>query len=51
LKGDYHPELDTLPLLSEDDAQLYGSYIGILQWAVELAQIDLTQSVLLMAQF
>jgi len=51
LKGDYHPELDTSPLLSEDDAQLYGSYIGILQWAIELARIDLTQSVLLMARF
>jgi len=51
LKGDYHPELDTSPLLSEDDAQLFASYIGILQWAIELARIDLTQAVSLMAQF
>jgi len=51
LKGDYHPELNMSPLLSEDDAQLYGSYIGILQWAVKLAQIDLMQSISLMVQF
>jgi len=51
LSKDYHPEMDTSALLSEDDAQLFGSYIGILQWAVELARIDLTQSVLLIATF
>jgi len=51
LPDDYHPEMDTTPLLSLDDCQLYGSYIGILQWAVELARIDLTQSVSLMARF
>jgi len=43
--------MDTSLLLSEDDALLFGSYIGILQWAVELARIDLTQLVLLMARF
>jgi len=51
LSEDYHLEMDTSPLLSEDDVQLFGSYIGILQWAVELARIDLTQSVSLMARF
>ncbi len=30
LSNDYHPEMGTLPLLSVDDALLYGSYIGIL---------------------
>ncbi len=44
-------ELDISPLLNDDDAQLFASYIGILQWAVELGQIDLTQAVLLMARF
>jgi len=51
LMGDYHPELDVSPLLSDDDAQLFASYIGILQWAVELGRIDLTQAVSLMARF
>ncbi len=48
---DYHPALDISPLLSNDDALLFASYIGILQWAVELGWIDLTQSVSLMSQF
>jgi len=51
LMGDYHPERDISPLLSDDDALLFASYIGILQWAVELGQIDLMQSVSLMSQF
>jgi hypothetical protein len=37
LSHDYHPEMDTTPLLSDEDTLLYASYIGILQWAVELA--------------
>ena len=51
LVGDYHPEVDTSPLLSEDDALLYASYIGILQWATELGRIDLAQSVALLSRF
>jgi len=49
LMGDYHPELDISPLLSNGNALLFASYIGILQWAVELGWIDLMQSVLLMS--
>jgi len=37
--------------LSNDDAQLFVSYIGILQRAVELGWIDLMQSVSLMSRF
>jgi len=51
LMGDYHPELDISPLLSDDDAQLFASYIGILQWAVELLWMDLMPSVSLMSRF
>jgi hypothetical protein len=51
LSHDYHPEMDTTLLLSDEDTSLYASYIGILQWAVELARIDLTQSVALMSTF
>jgi hypothetical protein len=51
LSHDYHPEMDTTPLLSDEDSSLYASYIGILQWAVELARIDLTRSVALMSRF
>ncbi|MGH7974100.1 MAG: hypothetical protein ACREBR_01140, partial [bacterium] len=39
LPTSYHPELDTSPQLDDDTALLYMSYIGILQWAVELGRI------------
>jgi len=51
LPAGYHPEIDVSPLLSEDDVSLYASYIGILQWATELARIDLMHSVALMSRF
>jgi len=51
LMGDYHPELDISPLLSDNDALLFASYIGILQWAVKLGWVNLTQSVSLMSWF
>jgi hypothetical protein len=50
LSHDDHREMDTT-LLSDEDTSLFASYIGILQWAVELARIDLTQSVALMSRF
>ncbi|MGH7973897.1 MAG: reverse transcriptase domain-containing protein, partial [bacterium] len=46
-----HPELDTSPQLDDDTALLYMSYIGILQWAVELGRIDVTLYVSLMARY
>jgi hypothetical protein len=51
LPDNYHPETDTSDLLDEEDSMLYCSYIGILQWAVELGRVDLTQSVALMSRF
>ncbi len=42
LMGDYHPKLDISPLLSDDNALLFASYIGILQWANEIGGINLT---------
>jgi hypothetical protein len=44
LPPDYHPKLDTSPLLNKDGVSLYASYIGILQWAAELGCIDLRSS-------
>jgi len=51
LMGNYHPELDISPLLSDNNVLLFARYIDILQWAVELGWIDLTQLVILMSQF
>ena len=51
LEPDYHPEVDTSPLLDDDRAKNYcQSMIGILLWASELGRIDVTQEVGLMAR-
>ena len=47
----YHPKLDDIPLLSEDETQLYQSYIGIIRWAVEIGRIDLCMATGVMARF
>ena len=47
----YHPELDQSEHLSDEDRQLYQSYIGILRWAVELGRIDLAHSAGVVARF
>ena len=51
LHPDYHPEIDTTPLLDDDTANYYQSMIGILLWASELGRIDITYEVGLMARF
>jgi hypothetical protein len=48
---DFHPELDDTPVLNEDSVPLYQSYIGILQWAVELRRIDIAHFASTMAKF
>ena len=35
-----HPELDTSPLLGEEDTRKYQSFIGALNWAITLGRID-----------
>ena len=37
----YRPELDTIQLLSEDQANYFQNFIGDLRWAVELGRIDI----------
>jgi hypothetical protein len=37
----YRPELDTSPLLNDDQANYYASLIGVLRWAVELGHINI----------
>jgi len=51
LPKDYHPELDNSNLLNDEHIEVYQSYIGILQWAVELGRIDLAQSCSLMPRY
>ena len=45
------PELDQSDLVSEEDASIYQSLIGALQWCVTLGRIDVTASVMTMASF
>jgi hypothetical protein len=45
------PELDTTPVLDDDDASYYQSLIGILRWIVELGRCDLTCESSIMASF
>jgi hypothetical protein len=48
---DFHPELDDTPFLDADSITLYQSYIGILQWGVELGRIDIAHFLSTMAKF
>ena len=48
---DYHPELDSLDFLNDNETRLYQSYVGILRWAIELGRIDLAHTGATMATF
>jgi hypothetical protein len=47
----YRPELDTSPLLDDDQANYYASLIGVLRWAVELGRIDIHIHVALLSSY
>ena len=48
---DYHPEIDNTKELSEEETNVYQSYIGILRWAVEIGRIDLAYTASTLAKF
>jgi hypothetical protein len=47
----YRPELDTTPVLEDDNASYYQSLIGILRWIVDLGRCDLTCESSIMASY
>ena len=47
--GDYDPDLDTMDVLKDDQATYFQSQIGILQWMVELGQVDIATEVSLLS--
>jgi hypothetical protein len=49
--SDYFPELDTSPLLNEDEANHYMSHVSILRWMVELGHLDIYINVALLSSF
>ena len=51
MPSDSHPKIDNSNPLSNDDIQLYQSYIGILRWAVDLGRIDICKAAGAMARF
>ncbi len=51
LPGNYHPECDATPECGPENARLYASLIGILQWLVELGRIDITCEVSMMSSY
>jgi hypothetical protein len=51
LPPNYHPEDDNSAFLKDEEVALYQSFVGTLQWAVELGRIDLTFGVSLMSRF
>ena len=49
LSTDYCPETDVTPELGEADASYYHTLVGILQWIVELGQVDIEVKVSMMS--
>jgi hypothetical protein len=47
----YRPELDTSPLLNDDQANYYQNLIGVLRWTIELGRIDILIHVSLLSSF
>lgn len=51
LPSGYKPELDSTPLLDENDGSMYMQFIGILRWIVELGRIDICSEVSMMSSY
>jgi len=51
LPSNYHPELDITPLLTDDEVNLYQSYVSILRWIVELGRLDIYVHVAFMSAY
>ncbi len=49
--NDYYPELDTSPLLEDEETNYYQSQISILRWMVELGRLDIYINVALLSSF
>jgi hypothetical protein len=49
--GDYHPELDSSPLLNNNLTNFYQGLIGVLKWAIELGRLDILTPVSLMSSY
>ena len=48
---DYHPEINNMPFLSEDETSKYRMLIGCGLWAVTLRRFNIQHAVSTLAQF
>ena len=48
---DYHPELDTTPLLDDEDKTRFQEMIGIIRWATEIGRVDVLHEVSILSQY
>jgi len=51
ISPDYHPEVDVSPELNDEQYSHYLSFLGILQWAVELGRVDVAYATSSLARF
>ena len=51
MEAEYHPELETSPILGEHDHSIYRMLVGSAQWAVTLGRADIAFAVSTMARF
>ena len=51
IEKDDSPELDTSPLLDQQDTKRHMSLIGALQWCVTLGRFDIAAAVMVMSRF
>lgn len=49
--GDYRPELDSTPFLSDKLTNYYQGLIGVLRWATELSRLDILCPVNLISSY
>ena len=47
----YRPELDTSPLLTDENINYYQSLVSILRWAIELGRIDIYVDIALLSHY
>ena len=51
LEKNDHPELDTTPLLVDDDVTKYQSMVGAAQWLITLARFDIATAIMTLSSY
>ena len=51
MENNFHPELDNSPFLSDDDAAIYRTSTGSLNWVITLGRFDVHYATSVMSRF